>query len=323
MSTQFRVSPATIRGRELTGTVVVYGEQAPEYQEIIRAGAFGNVPESLPVNVQHDPRLPAAEQGILTDSPAALTLRAELLGPLPGRPRGGAQWLVEKNALRGLSLEFNTLEATTDDDGNTVVLRAELLGLGLVDAPAYPSSRIQLRQRQRLTTLRGGIPAGKTLECRCGPGACKEALFEQGALDSLIAPGRKGDTLAVAGEYSAALASQKRRSVRFWNDGNGGLQYAVDIPNSDRGRALLDTMDSVDIFGRPVIDLDASDFTRDGTLARYTRAEIRALTVGATDAAAGWTALRVADPDELEPEQRANPPKDYKTRLRKRRRMML
>ena len=67
-----------------------------------------------------------------------LTLRAELLPPLPGRPRGGAQWLAEQGALTGLSVEFNPLETTTDDDGNTVILRAELVGLGLVDSPAYP-----------------------------------------------------------------------------------------------------------------------------------------------------------------------------------------
>ena len=324
MSTQFRVSRASIRGRELTGTVVTYGELAPDFREIVRAGAFGNLPGDMPVNVQHDPRLPASDRATLTDSPNALTLRAELLPPLPGRPMGGAEWLTRQGALTGLSMEFNTLESTSDDDGNTVVLRAELVGLGLVDSPAYPSSRIQLRQRARLMTLRGGIPAGQTVDCRCGPGDCLEALFERGALDGVTAPGRERDVLAVVGEYSQAVASKNRRSVRFWSDGNGGLQYAVDVPNTERGRALIETMESVDVYGRPVIDLAASEFTKDGALARYSQAEIRAVTIGATDAAAGWTAIRVADGDELpEVAQRAASPKDYKRSLRKRRRIML
>ena len=307
----------------MTGTVVTYGEVAPEFGESFRAGAFANLPESMPVNVQHDPRLPAAERATLTDSPDALTLRAELLPPLPGRPKGGAQWLAEQGALTGLSLEFNALETARDDDGHTVIMRAELVGLGLVDSPAYPSSRIELRQAQRLTSLRGAIPAGQVMDCRCSPGDCLEALFEAGAMDGVTAPGRERDLLAVAGDYSAAVASQKRRSVRFWSDGNGGLEYAIDVPNSARGRDLLETMDSVDVYGRPVIDTAASEFVMDGALARYTRAEVRALTIGPTDAAAGWVALRIADPDETEPEQRANPVKALNRALRTRRRMML
>lgn len=317
MSTQFRVSQATITGRTLTGIVITYGEISPEFREVVRAGAFGNLPDSMPVNVQHDPRLPASDRAILNDSPDALTLRAELLPPLPGRPMGGAEWLTRQGALTGLSMEFNTLESTMDGDGNNVVLRAELLGLGLVDSPAYPSSRIQLRQRQRLTTLRGVIPAGKVLDCRCGPGDCLSAVFEAGAMDSIIAPEHARDLLAVIGDYKGAVASTKRKSVRFWQDGEGGLQLAVDIPNSERGRDLLETMQSVDIFARPVIDTAASTFVMDGTTAVYSAVETRALTLGATDAAVGWVALREAIDDDL-PIRAAEPPKK-----RPRRRILL
>ena len=319
--TQFRVSRADIRGRQLTGTVVTYGEVAPEFRERIAAGAFGELPESMPINVQHDPRLPASDAAILADSPNALTVRAELLPPLPGRPKGGAQWLAEQGALRGLSVEFNALEAAVDGDGITVVKRAELMGLGLVDCPAYPSSRIQLRQRARLTTLRGFIPAGRALKCKCGPKNCVDALFEQGALDGVTAPGRERDLLAVVGDYSQAVASQNRRSVRFWSDGKGGLEYAIDVPNTERGRALLETMDVADVFGRPVIDAAASEFAMDGTTAVYQLAAIRALTLGPTDASDGWTPLREAADGEVE--QRANPGKENKRALRKRRRIML
>ena len=68
------------------------------------------------------------------------------------------------------------------------------------------------------------------------------------------------------------------------------------MPDNQRGRELMDTVDTVPVFARPVIDADASDVTIEDRTARYRRAEVRALTLGATDAAAGWTALEASRP---------------------------
>ena len=65
----------------------------------------------------------------------------------------------------------------------------------------------------------------------------------------------------------------------------------------------METFDATDVFERPVIDIGASNVKVTGELAEYTAARVRAITVGPTDAAAGWTPLRLADDidDEFAP----------------------
>ena len=128
-----------LSGRTLAGPVLVYGDVAPGHRERIEAGAFAPVP-GVPLNIQHDPGLVVLEAGAyeLTDGPAALELRAEL------PESSAAVRLVQRGALRGYSVEFRALEAG-DVGGVRVVRRAELLGVGLVDTPAYPRSRPELR----------------------------------------------------------------------------------------------------------------------------------------------------------------------------------
>ena len=80
--------------------------------------------------------------------------------------------------------------------------------------------------------------------------------------------------LAVAGEYSAALGSRNRKTLRFWQGKDGDLEFAIDVPNSERGKALMDTFDVTDIYARPVIDLGASEVKVTGELAEYTKARV-------------------------------------------------
>ena len=96
--------------------------------------------------------------------------------------------------------------------------------------------------------------------------------------------------LAIAGEYSQAIGSRNRKSVRFWEGKDDALEFSIDIPASERGKALMETFDATDVFERPVIDIGASNVKVTGELAEYTAARVRAITVGPTDAAAGWTA---------------------------------
>ena len=148
----------------------------------------------------------------------------------------------------------------------------------------------------RLGTFRGRVPTNKEVDCRCSPGDCTSALFEQGSFDNLLSGGGGRDVLSVAGDYSAAIGSEQRGSIRFWRAKDGSLEFAADIPNNSRGQALLDTLDVADVYARPVLDTVTSKFTKVGTLARYTDARVRAMTIGPTDAADGWDALeRVAE----------------------------
>ena len=277
-----------VQGRTLSGVVLRYGDIAPDFRERFMPGAFGEVRE-IAVNLQHDPSLIVAERAALADSPRALEVRADL-------PEGSAALeLVRRGALSGFSIEFRA-RAERRDAGVRVVERADLTGLALVDRGAYPQSKAEVRARGdrggRLATFRGSIPAGTRLSCRCSPGDCTEALFEDGALDGVIGADRRADVLAVVGDYSGAIASAKRGNLRFWKGRDGSMEFAVDVPNTARGKALMESFETVPMIARPVLDPDASDVAVAGELATYKTAEVRALNIGATDAAEGWPELR-------------------------------
>ena len=286
-------------GRTLSGEALVYGDRAvfPWGEETIQSGAFGDVGDVI-LNRQHKRDIPLARTGggglELIDSPEALRISAEL----PDTPSANETLqLIRSKILRGLSIEFHATQERQDGDLR-IIERAILVAVAVVDSGQYPKSLVSAREREerqarRLRTMRGSIPAEKALECRCvGGGDCSEALFESGALDAAIDPDQQADALAIVGEYSQAIGSRKRRSLRFWSDKKGGLEYAIDIPGTGRGRALIDSLDVVDMIARPVLDLDASEFLIDAGRATYTRAHVRALTLGPTDASRGWTPLR-------------------------------
>ena len=302
---EFRVA-----GRTLSGRVMTYGDISPEHGERFVPGAFGPAP-SAPLNIQHDHKMTVLGAGdyVLTDTDRALEIRAEL-------PAGSAALeLVRRGALNGYSVEFHA-RAERRESGVRVILQAALVGIGLVDEPSYPESQAEVRRGGggggrgsrggRLGTFRGKVPASKSLQCQCGPKGCFDALFKQDALRGVV--DSEDEILAVWGDYKSAIGSRKRRTVRFWEGEDGALEYAVDIPNTDAGRALKETLEAraTDIIGRPVIDANASDFTIRGTTATYDAVKVRALTVGATDRNAGWPAVYLReDADDDMPTTRA------------------
>ena len=304
-----REAEIRLAGRTLTGDVMVYGSQARDRPERFESGAFNPLPDALALNLQHDPQREIASLGnglVLQDTSASLELRAEL------RPDSAELRLVQRGALNGLSVEFHARHETRES-GIRVIERAELAGIGLVDMPSYDRSRIELRQR-RLTTLRGVINEGVEYGCECAPDDCLSAVFEQNSLASLLPANAARDLLGVAGDYKGALASRKMRTLRFWRDADGNLQYALDLPDTQAARDILGMMESVPVYGRPIIDTAASTFTKQGTTALYTDVAARGILIGPTDADRGWTPLRerLDDNDDL-PEGRAAEPKPGRT----------
>ena len=123
-----------VAGRTLTGTAIRYGDISPDFAERFEAGAFGEV-RAVDLNLQHDPGLIVVRGATLTDGPRELSVRAEL-------PSGSAALaLVRRRALNGFSVEFRARRERRDAAGVRVVEAADLIGLALVDRPAYPGSR--------------------------------------------------------------------------------------------------------------------------------------------------------------------------------------
>ena len=300
MAVETRACELRAEGRRLEGEAIVYADEAvfPWGRERVEPGAFLPLGDII-LNRQHDRKTPLARTGggglTINDSPEALRIRAEL--PVGVQAADETLALVRAKILRGLSIEFHALSERFEADLR-IIERAQLVGVGVVDSPSYPQSLVAARAEERapgrLRTLRGSIPANKALECRCSPGDCREALFESGALDDAIPHNQQKDALAVLGEYANILGSRKKKTLRFWSDKKGGLEWALDIQNSPRGKALLESIDAADVIARPVIDTaaGASDFVLEAGRATYQKARIRALQFGATDASGGWTPVR-------------------------------
>ena len=149
MKTEYRFCEVRRAGRVLEGTAISYSDTARvgTRAERFLPGAFGADVGGLDVllNVQHDRARVLARTGggglFLTDTPAALSIRAELPET---RESSDALELVGANILRGFSLEFVALRERME--GTTrVIASARLAGLAVVDRPAYRASTISAR----------------------------------------------------------------------------------------------------------------------------------------------------------------------------------
>ena len=143
---EMRFCEVRAEGRLLSGTAVRYGDVASFAwgQERIEPGAFAPLGDAI-LNAQHDRTTPLArtEGGglILVDSEAALEIRAELP---PTRSADDVLELVRAKVMRGLSIEFQALQERSEANVR-VIERARLVGVAVVDTPAYPASAIEAR----------------------------------------------------------------------------------------------------------------------------------------------------------------------------------
>ena len=129
-------------GRRVSGTAVVYGDEArpgPGWRERFEPGSI-KVREGINLTVQHRRDQPIARP-TFTDGRDRLTFEAEVA---PGARGDQALADVRNGLLRGASLEFHARRARPV--GTTrVIEKALVTGISLVDRPSYPESRIHMR----------------------------------------------------------------------------------------------------------------------------------------------------------------------------------
>ena len=256
------------------------------------------------LNVAHDRGRPIARTGggglALADSAEALTIRADL--PVT-READDALALVRAGVLRSLSIEFRAA-AERMEGAVRVIERATLAAIGLVDTGAYPGSTVEARRRKGSTPnpwLKAQWAARKAGACDCqGPGV-ESVVFEPGAWADTLASDR--EVLAVAGDYTKAVASRTRGTLELAERDDGGLDIALTRAAADTpaGRDLADMAKAVPITVRPILDNDQSDFTDADGVRTFTKAYLRAVLIKPSDRPDGW------EPAELEGE--GEPPK--------------
>ena len=205
--------------------------------------AFGNVssrPLSAPskpsnITLQHDPGIVLARGATLTDSPTALSVSAILA------EGAAALQLVKRRALNGFSVEFNAKKVRREH-GVRVVERAELVGLSLVDKPAYPAAGAEVRakspggrcDRKFRMTRRLLVNASPNV----GPGSGGECIpigprFTKMAGELMADAFGEADRqhmMAVAGNFRRPLGSVSKGTLRGKST-DDGLEIEVDLPD--------------------------------------------------------------------------------------------
>ena len=145
---ELRFAELRAEGRTLSGIAVPYNSRGvlPWGEEIVRAGAFGDVERAdVVLNRQHDRGQPLARTGgggmVLTDTASALTMRAELPKT---QDADDVLTLVSAGVMRGMSIEFVAKRDSWEGDLRTIE-EATLVGLAIVDKPAYGEALVQAR----------------------------------------------------------------------------------------------------------------------------------------------------------------------------------
>ena len=135
---------------KLYGTAIKYGDTCvltPRLKEQFLPGAFGDLSKAdVVLRHEHFTQGLARTGGgglTLIDSQTELAIEAELPSTAAARD---ALELVKSNVLRGLSIEF--VEARDRYHGHIrIVQSARLVGVALVERPAYGKSLMALEER--------------------------------------------------------------------------------------------------------------------------------------------------------------------------------
>ncbi|WP_419922336.1 HK97 family phage prohead protease [Candidatus Poriferisodalis sp.] len=309
--TLLRSAPLEVRlnadGRTLNGVALRYGDVAPRFAERVERGAFVSRSEPLPLRLMHDvSRTIATTSDTLRirDTPEAL------IASTPLRTDSAELGLVQRGRLNGLSVEMTVL-AERREDGLRVIERAHLLGVGLVDAPAYRGSRIELRARwsagARMARIASRVPTGKRLQCECSDGA-SFAEFTADAFRSAVADIKAtgAEVTAALNSYDNTVASTSKGTLRLGVDNDGALRAEIDIVDTPTGHAVLDADHDSGLIVRPFVDDptgDGSELVSEGeeTFRRWNAPRLRSIMLTTTDAREGWPLPVVTVLDEPEP----------------------
>lgn len=146
--TEFREIP---EGRTLDGIAISYTDIAtlPWGREQFKRGAFGDIAQAdVILEAQHSRGNPLARTGgdlELEETDQALNIRAQI--PETGAGND-ALTLIRSKVYRGLSIAFIPEKIRQAGD-LTIIERAKLTRIAIVERPAYRESRLSVRHHQR------------------------------------------------------------------------------------------------------------------------------------------------------------------------------
>ena len=265
-------------GRTLIGSVMEYGSTSPSHRERFEPRSLRYRP-GLKLNIQHDAE---REIGVYPESLELVESRWSL--DLSCRLRDGSAELslVRRGALGGLSVEF-IARRQRREGGIRVLEAADLVGIGLVDRPSFPGSKVEVRQLED-AWLRATISYGQLMECRCQGPTCGDVVFDKGAFGD-----PRAGILAVGGGGFANVLGSISRGTLLVEDSDDALRIGLTDSGTETARSVVDAARVADIYVRPILDLEESVFNEINRVRTFSKAAVRAWLVKPTDASDGHT----------------------------------
>ena len=263
-------------GGLLTGQAVPYGEAARDRPEMFLPGSFITGMDTAALNLQHDRSIVIAEQPknlTFTDGLRGLDLRAQL------HPDGAAARLVDRGALRGLSIEFVALDETVDRRMRVIKV-AHLAGVALVDSGSYDTP-VEMRARMKDAWLQASIPTERTMACECVGPDCTQVLFLPNSFDT-----DQPEILAFGSGGAQAVLGSKKRGSLLLNATKKGLQVGL-TEMTEAGRRVRSDAAAVRMLARPILLAEESIFSEADGVRTYEKAKVRAVLVGPASADEG------------------------------------
>ena len=278
-----------LAGTRVSGTAMAYGSlgTAPGgVPERFLAGAFSPVPATIPLNLQHD-RGSTIGEVELRDSATALRVEGDVTR--------AAHDLIRRGALTGFSVEFSGAEQRIVS-ATREIEKAVLSGLAVVDKPAYPAAGVEARQRRNSysTTIR----RARILGCKClgtlGTRNVGQISFGEESFNRVIREVNAGDRIVSAISGSASDVVATTAAGLTLTQTRAGLGIRIEPLDTEAGRRFreLVTTEGVDVYARPLLDRDLSDFDVTGETAIITTAIFDNILVKPTPTNMGQTPLR-------------------------------
>ena len=164
------------------------------------------------------------------------------LPPIPAADRALRE--VREGKLNGLSVEF-IAEKEKREGGIRIIEKAQLVGIGLVDSPSYPESKVEARREMRgpdpdaerqywsnrRRAVSGKLPLDATADCRCMGKECNQVKFLPGSFEKTIADAESGarDISAQTGSNNAPdiLGSTRQGTLRLTATDDGGIGFSI------------------------------------------------------------------------------------------------
>ena len=128
------------------------------------------------------------------------------------------------------------------------------------------------------------------MQCECQGPTCTDVEFEPGAFTDLI---ERRDVLAVGGGGFANVLGSTRRGTLLVEQTDKGLRVGLVNAQTDTARRVIEAAAVADVYVRPLIDMEQSEFEDEGATRRFTRAVTRALLIKPTPNSKGHRPARI------------------------------